>query len=101
MIDNKDNTDLTNQSMQEDLNRNKEENVRLQSKLKEEEVVQHSTGNQLVDTNAARKNLELESDALNSNLGKKLRMMDGLSKERVVVLSDLHQANNELEGLNR
>ena len=54
-----------------------------------------------MNTNAARKNLELESDAMNTNLSKKLKMMDGLSKERVVVLSDLHQANNELERLNR
>jgi chromosome segregation ATPase len=64
-------------------------------------MVQHSTGNQLVDTAAARKNLELESDNLNSNLGKKLRMMDELSKERVVVLSDLQHANYELERMNR
>ena len=54
-----------------------------------------------MDTNAARKNLELESDALNSNLGKKLRIMDELSKERVIVLQDLHQANNDLERINR
>lgn len=54
-----------------------------------------------MDTNAARKNLEIEGDALNSNLGQKLRLMDDLSKERVGVLSDLHQANNELERLNR
>jgi hypothetical protein len=58
-------------------------------------------GASLVDTSAARKNLELESEAMNSNLSKKLRVMDGLTKERVVVLSDLNQANNELERLNR
>lgn len=28
-------------------------------------------------------------------------MMDDLSKERVIVLQDLHQANNDLERLNR
>jgi chromosome segregation ATPase len=101
MIENPNNTDLTNQAMQEDLNRHKEENMRLQSKLKEEEIEQAAAGNKLMDTNAARKNLELEGDALNSNLGQKLRLMDDLSKERVIVLSDLHQANNELERLNR
>ena len=101
MIENPNNTDLTNQAMQEDLNRHKEENMRLQSKLKEEEIEQAAAGNKLMDTNAARKNLELEGDALNSNLGQKLRLMDDLSKERVSVLSDLHQANNELERLNR
>lgn len=39
-----------------------------------------------MDVNAARKNLELEGDSLNSNLGQKLRLMDDLSKERVIVL---------------
>lgn len=29
MIENKDDTDMTNQAMQEDLNRNKQENIRL------------------------------------------------------------------------
>jgi hypothetical protein len=37
-------------------------------------------------TNAQRKNMELESETLNANLSRKLRQMDDLSKERVVVL---------------
>lgn len=39
LIDNKDNTDMTNQIMQEDLNKHREENMRLQDKLKEEEII--------------------------------------------------------------
>lgn len=54
-----------------------------------------------MDTNVAKKNLELEGDTLNANLSQKLRHIDELSKERVVVLQELHQANNELERLNR
>jgi hypothetical protein len=45
--------------------------------------------------------MELESENLNANLARKLRQMDDLSKERVIVLQDLHAANNELERLNR
>ena len=55
--------------MQDDLNFHKEENMRLQSKLKEEEIEQAATNSKLLDTNAHKKNLELEGDSLNSNLG--------------------------------
>ena len=38
--------------MQEDLNRNKEENIRLQQKIKAEEVEQANAGYKLTDANA-------------------------------------------------
>jgi hypothetical protein len=63
-INHKDETDMANQAMQDDLERQKEDNARLQSRLREEEVETHHVGEKLSNTNVARKNLELDADHL-------------------------------------
>ena len=68
-INHKDETDMANQAMKEDLERQKEENSRLQGRLRAEETETQHAGEKLNSTNIARKNLELDADQLQADLG--------------------------------
>lgn len=69
--------------------------------MREEEAETQHVSGKLTATGAARKNLELDADHLQADLGTKLRVMDDLSKERGRAIQDIHAATTELEHLNR
>jgi hypothetical protein len=50
--------------MKDDLERQKEENAILQTRVREQENDTHHVGEKLNSTNVARKNLELDADQL-------------------------------------
>lgn len=59
--------------MKDELEMVKEDNARNQARLREDEMETHHIGDKLGQTNAAKKNQELEADHLQNDLGHKLR----------------------------
>jgi len=101
MLDHKDDTDAQNKILKDDLERIKFANLDLQDKLKGEEAESNNVGTRLNHATAGRKNLELESDNLNSDLASRVRNFENISQDKVQVHQKLMNVNNELERLNR
>ena len=95
----KDETDMHNQGLQEDLQRQKDvnESLRQQVDLHTRDVVVQE--DQIHNATAAKSNLALESNNLNMQYTKLLGQLDVVSRERCEAIKDLNNANLELDRL--
>jgi hypothetical protein len=73
----------------------------LSNKLRDEEMQTNNVSNKLSNSNANKKNLEIENDTLNHDFNHKIKSFEEISREKVMALQKLNNVNNELERLNR
>ena len=86
--------------MQEDLELQKEENIRLTSYLKHQEIETTQTNERLMTTNVEKQKLQNERDVNANDMSSKIEKMNVVSQDRATVIKNLNTVNLELDRLN-
>lgn len=97
----KDEVDMQNKVLNNDLDRQRDENDRLSMQLKEEQLDTNNTNNRLVNTSNVSKNLSHESNTLNNSMQQILRRIDEISRDKLHNSKELNLVNSELERLSK
>jgi len=96
----KDETDMHNQGMQEELQRAKDANETLRREVDGRTRENASNEHQITNVTAAKSNLAIESNSLNMEYSKKLNQLDAVSRQRCDAIKDINQSNLDLDRLN-
>ena len=97
----KDEVDMQNKVLNNDLDQQRDENDRLSRQLKEEQVDTSNTNHRLVNTSNVSKNLSHESNTLNNSMQQILRRIDEISRDKLHNSKELNLVNSELERLSK
>ena len=97
----KDEVDMQNKVLNNDLDQQRDENDRLSRQLKEEQLDTSNTNHRLVNTSNVSKNLSHESNTLNNSMQQILRRIDEISRDKLHNSKELNLVNSELERLSK
>lgn len=86
--------------MQEDLERQKEENIRLTGIIKQQELETNQTNERLMNTNFEKEKLENERNHNANDVSSKIEKMNFVAQDRATTIKNLNNVNLELDRLN-
>jgi chromosome segregation ATPase len=96
----KDEIDMANQTMQEDLERARDDNKNFEEKMRREQAEATNVGGQLNVTSADKQNLVFESHNIEADLMKTLQKLDELRKVFDDILREMDRNSRAIEELN-
>ena len=100
-VNQKDEIDMENQSLQQELEKSRDNNRKLEFQLQQEQIQTNKTGQILDHTNFDNKNLVFESSSMTVDLQKKLRVIEDISRDHAEILTKINLSNIDIDNFNK